>query len=725
MSLLQDKSIKLQTDDFIFIELWLASGSIAWLGIRNGSGEQKTFHVSTEPGDTRFEAAERKTMPNRDRKNFKREPLSRNEVWRVGVSNPKSGENPLKIFECSYNQLYAYHTTGEHPDVADISPAVRAPNGPSSVDESDVKDELNNLSRDLDELRRAVVNVGSTVAKKLVPGLDQVKQDIEPLREAHSNLRKRLGTEDDPFGHLDQLQAAADDFRAFQQNHEQLTHLTQRAKSLLDSYEENEVNFEAFQQNHEQLTHLTERAGPLLDRYDANESNLETFQKGLKTVVGLEERDVLSKLEGTEVQIKAVTDQLEQMNAWFSEAEALSAQVNQAQMEAQHAAKARLEDAHEIQQQKSHIEGLGDSVDEISTRIRDNEQKAASNAEAIQQKSEEIQAEADDLLQKMSTEAETNIEQIRQKSEEIQAEVNEVAQKKRAEVTDNAVTIQETLAEIKHAGTSFHETLKQAESDFRETQAEWIRQETGRQFSLAAEQLQQKYLEEIGAGILLGKQKGLQEAQELLEDFCQRMELVQKVVPLPIQNALQHIRLLRSQLDMMLPPFQPPEVLSLRTHENQQAAQIADALLQSAAPQPQSYQSYVQQAYHQALKEYARQLKGAKTSLTDETLTQELRNLALVTLNPFDSKERRDKQMHQIIAYFDKGVLPSLLAVFGYEEIPITIGQTQAVESLHAIVNGKPSQYPSGSIIEVLSKGLRSKQHPRDIVQRARVICAE
>ena len=167
----------------------------------------------------------------------------------------------------------------------------------------------------------------------------------------------------------------------------------------------------------------------------------------------------------------------------------------------------------------------------------------------------------------------------------------------------------------------------------------------------------------------------------------------------------------------------------MQTHEDKQADQIADALLQDTAPQPQRYQSYVQQAYHQALKEYAQQLKSKvdanQISVTEEKLVREFRDLALVTLNPFDSKARQDKEMHQIITYFDKGVLPSLLEVFGYEEVPITIRQTQAVESLHEIVDGKPSQHPSGNIIEVLSKGLRSKQDPSDIVRRARVICAE
>ena len=166
----------------------------------------------------------------------------------------------------------------------------------------------------------------------------------------------------------------------------------------------------------------------------------------------------------------------------------------------------------------------------------------------------------------------------------------------------------------------------------------------------------------------------------------------------------------------------------MQEHDAQQSDRIAAAILENASPQRQSYESYVEAAYTQALKAYHQQLKEAvinPRSLTDETLNREFRDIAFMALNPFDSKAAADTEMRQIITYFDQKILPPLLDAFGFEEIPITIGQTQAVLSLHDIVESRPSDQPPGTVSEVLFKGFRVKGDPSGVVRKAQVIRAE
>ena len=402
---------------------------------------------------------------------------------------------------------------------------------------------------------------------------------------------------------------------------------------------------------------------------------LEKIEKATTQIRELEKGGVLEKIKEASPDIQTATEQIDKMAHLLGAAQKSSNQIISYESQAK-TAKSEAEDAKD--QAKALVE-LG--------RVQETE---------LIENLTQVSGEIDEILARS-----------REKSEDVNALTEELWSK--AETADKA------LEQIEDRGTT---------------------QEQAIQSELAAEHLLERRCENLpkdfDGEIPPDKPQGLQKAEELLEDFSDRMNEVDKAIPSSIQQALEEVNSLLNRFTP-LPQFEPPSLPSLQEHNAKQAKQIANAIVDKTQIQWQS-------AYVQALEEYDRRLEArvqelksgaARPSpLTDDELNRKFRDLALVTLNPFDSKAKEDREMQTIITYFDKKVLPELAPAFGFEEIPITIGQTQAVESLHEIVDGRSSSSPSGSIIsgsiiEVLSKGLRSKRDPSDIVRRARVICAE
>lgn len=339
------------------------------------------------------------------------------------------------------------------------------------------------------------------------------------------------------------------------------------------------------------------------------------------------------------------------------------------------------------------------------------------------------------LYEQIQSREQTSVENSRRHEANLAAKLTEFERKigEIDRLVEEVPDVHGLVAEVKRKAEETSQALDQIEKELRETrvaaQEQQIRGGIGARFLQKADQLRRQYQgqqEKTEAEISPEKQQCLQKAKELLEGFSNKMNDVQKTIPSSIRNALERVNSFLYQSGQ-LPGFELPPLSSLQEY-------VAQHRQQDAASIQRGYQSKVEREYSQALNEYDQQLKGyvqevttPRTALTDEKLSREFRDLARSTLNPFDSNAQAeaDSEMQQIIAYFDIKVLPPLLDAFGFEAISIIVGQTQATESLHHITKGQPSQYTSGTIIKVVSKGLQVKNDPGDVVQKAQVICAE
>jgi hypothetical protein len=283
-------------------------------------------------------------------------------------------------------------------------------------------------------------------------------------------------------------------------------------------------------------------------------------------------------------------------------------------------------------------------------------------------------------------------------------------------------TIQKTLDEIKEL------------EEKRTTEKEMgIRAEIERRFILGAEDMRKRYIfqqsEKLETVVSAKTQHGLQTAKTVLEDFCKRLDSVEKEIPRSIEHCLADLSMLLSELLPQLPIFESPQLLTPKEHSATQADEaIARIRNGEAAVPPESYVAYVQREYTEALKAYQEELDHATeppVNFTDEAIHRQFSDLARRLVDAFDLKAPTDNLMKQILSYYYQRTIPQLLDAFGYEELPIEIGKTTAVESLHEIIESRECEYPSGTVAEVLLKGFREKDPPHRVIRKARVIRAQ
>jgi hypothetical protein len=172
-----------------------------------------------------------------------------------------------------------------------------------------------------------------------------------------------------------------------------------------------------------------------------------------------------------------------------------------------------------------------------------------------------------------------------------------------------------------------------------------------------------QWTEQLEKVLSVETRNGLQTAKHLLEDFRGRLNQANKPVPPSIQNVLAEI----------------------------------DKLYTTEPP----------------------------SDLSDTKIRQRFSNYATMLSDAFDLKAPADNLMKQILSYYHQRTIPQLLDAFGYEELPIEIGKTTAVESLHEIIESRECEYPSGTVAEVLLKGFREKDQSNRVIRKARVVRAQ